>query len=1251
MPPGPGARLTRAATSAALPERCDQKPAPLARVPEPGLVAASGAGALEAAAVPAVVRLVPGLAVDALLRELRGPDAGVEPGAAEAAEPGERPPSVSESLLTAEVRQEEVDAAATAVASLSPGVSGLAAEAGVRPLEPIALPRLEDLAPAELTPAAGDVADAAVLQVEPSAEDELRRLLAALSAEASMEDEAGASTAPAAMPAPQADDTSLAAWTLDDGEPFDVGGPAECGDASGWLARALLELQPGEEPAGEPMPAGAAAVAAPPALGEAAAASTSAGEMVRAEAVRADAAAGSASASDLAPPVETGSEGEAAAAALAGPSDAAETPASEPPPVPAAPEVVPDESRSLEPAPVPGAAAGLEVVAVDVGPERPEHAPVRGAVADPEAAVLLDRDKQCEPVPAQGEAMAGTPAARPGEDAASAVAPVVAGPSVPYVEPVAPAAAEIGPQEPPTDEVDFREPMPRTMADAPDRADLEAAAAAVCDEAVRTVVARSEAAVDPAAGTGLSTLEWPGVAPGAAAEDVVALAASSADATTRAASPDEAAADTRAVEGAPVIHFPPAAAPPPVGVAADAAEGVSQETGAGAPPSGQAWAWPVPAPSADQGAGQSAGTAVPPRALHLVPPAAAAPPAGELLEPAGPGLHGPAPSTAADTTAVPAARAVGAEGLPAPAERRSLRAVPTSRKEEAAEGQPPRGTRAASRPGKKTAKRRGKRGRPAVVPPGLAPPVSSPVRPGQAGVPAIPGIRTWPAAGAAGVASAPATEPPQRGQTATPVGSSQAAARTPPPPTGDIAARSPADRPHPAEPAPARREESPPDLALMYAPWRLRAPAPADAPSRQGVENDVVAADPWNRAPETARIRVAPPEIPLVSPSEQEPAAAAPDPALPAVVVPAAVPVDAAAPAGAPVAAPATAGPDAAAPEVDLERPARREPLLFESWQERAPTVPAPRRWRVDWKRTAAAALVVVLLEGVAFATAYWLVRPPENGTLLVQTSEAGVEVWIDGRPRGRTPLSVDLEPGRHTLEMRGFGAAKTMPVEISPGVQTTQFVRWRRALRTGALKVTTTPDGARILVDGRYRGVSPLVIDNLPAGRHTIVAEHTSGTVSSSVDVAADATTEADIGIFSGWLTVFAPIEVRIFLGGRFLGTSLDGKLLVPPGHHDIEVVNARLGYRETRSVDIEPGRNTAVSIEVPDGTIAIEAPDGTEVSIDGKVVGVMPLGPLAAPIGTREVVLRHPQLGQRRIAVSVGLDAPARVSLLAPQ
>jgi hypothetical protein len=427
---------------------------------------------------------------------------------------------------------------------------------------------------------------------------------------------------------------------------------------------------------------------------------------------------------------------------------------------------------------------------------------------------------------------------------------------------------------------------------------------------------------------------------------------------------------------------------------------------------------------------------------------------------------------------------------------------------------------------------------------------------------------------------------------------------------------------------------------LAHEPWRIQAPiqglqakVPLAAPSRPTAD---LPSDPWNVETEASKVAQVLPFAPRAVERAPNPPPA---------------PVDLQPPSHrhGDVASVAT---ESSRVETALRSIGEWQASAGESREAEPLPAPSTRRgWRINWKRTAAASLAVMLLEGVAFATAYWFVKPAGVGKLLVQTSQSGIEVLIDGRKSGVTPLTVELKPGRYTLEMRGYGATKVIPVEISPGVQTTQSVRWPRGPRLGKLSVKTTPTGARILVDGTYRGVSPLTLDDVAVGQHLVVAESPSGVVKNQARVEENEIAEVDIGIFSGWLTVFAPVEVRVFEAGKLLGTSLDGKLLVSAGSHQLELVNKRLGYREIRTVEIEPGKDTTLSVQAPNGSIIIEAPDGTEVILDGQSAGMMPIEKVSAPIGTREIVLKHPALGQRRVTVTVGMDAPARVSLLAPQ
>jgi len=123
-------------------------------------------------------------------------------------------------------------------------------------------------------------------------------------------------------------------------------------------------------------------------------------------------------------------------------------------------------------------------------------------------------------------------------------------------------------------------------------------------------------------------------------------------------------------------------------------------------------------------------------------------------------------------------------------------------------------------------------------------------------------------------------------------------------------------------------------------------------------------------------------------------------------------------------------------------------------------------------------------------------------GTLWVDSDPANVEVLVDGRPVGRTPIrDLDRPVGSHRVELRGEGIAPhTEIVALGP----TETARVRVTLSASGVTRPQQPPSlievkvldkrgqavkAAVRVDGRPGGVSPLRLE-LPAGAHTIEAE-----------------------------------------------------------------------------------------------------------------------------------------------------------------
>ena len=134
---------------------------------------------------------------------------------------------------------------------------------------------------------------------------------------------------------------------------------------------------------------------------------------------------------------------------------------------------------------------------------------------------------------------------------------------------------------------------------------------------------------------------------------------------------------------------------------------------------------------------------------------------------------------------------------------------------------------------------------------------------------------------------------------------------------------------------------------------------------------------------------------------------------------------------------------------------------------------------------------------------------------------------------------------------------------------------------------------------------------------------------------------------VASGWLSVTAPLVVDLQENGRLLGNSGIDKIMLPAGRHEIELVNEHLGYRETRTVQVSPGRTAAISVTLPKGTVSLNAIPWASVSIDGESIGDTPIGNLPLTVGPHEVVFRNAELGEQRRVITVTMRSPVRLSV----
>ena len=152
----------------------------------------------------------------------------------------------------------------------------------------------------------------------------------------------------------------------------------------------------------------------------------------------------------------------------------------------------------------------------------------------------------------------------------------------------------------------------------------------------------------------------------------------------------------------------------------------------------------------------------------------------------------------------------------------------------------------------------------------------------------------------------------------------------------------------------------------------------------------------------------------------------------------------------------------------------------------------------------------------------------------------------------------------------------------------------------------------------------------------------------SASIDASGDDLTKPVVAEGPGMLSVFSRVPLELHVGGRRIGTTEDGQILLPAGVYRIELVSRQLNYRGTVALNVRPAVVTTHTVTLPNGSLQVNTEPGAEVSVEGERMGVAPLGPLPVQIGTREVVVTHPTLGERREFVEIRFGDVTEVTIL---
>jgi len=206
-----------------------------------------------------------------------------------------------------------------------------------------------------------------------------------------------------------------------------------------------------------------------------------------------------------------------------------------------------------------------------------------------------------------------------------------------------------------------------------------------------------------------------------------------------------------------------------------------------------------------------------------------------------------------------------------------------------------------------------------------------------------------------------------------------------------------------------------------------------------------------------------------------------------------------------------------------------------------------------------------------------------------IASTPAGATIRVDGAEKGVTPVTVDIDEGQHEIEASLAGyvtETRFLNVARDKAAVLALIVLNRNP---GFIRVKTEPAGASILIDGEYRGTTPLSVPVAPVGKHTVAASQGGRqSATAEVTVASGETREVVLRLAenSGKILIESTPSATVMVNGTAAGAT-PVELTLPAVAHEIRI--EKEGFQAiSQTVTPDPGSRKRIQVTL---TSKIEA------------------------------------------------------------
>jgi eukaryotic-like serine/threonine-protein kinase len=294
------------------------------------------------------------------------------------------------------------------------------------------------------------------------------------------------------------------------------------------------------------------------------------------------------------------------------------------------------------------------------------------------------------------------------------------------------------------------------------------------------------------------------------------------------------------------------------------------------------------------------------------------------------------------------------------------------------------------------------------------------------------------------------------------------------------------------------------------------------------------------------------------------------------------------------------------------------------------------------------AASIVYLYPGAIQVATDWLGKPEGTGqppaktaVLKADSVPSGVDLWIDGTVKGKTPLEIELNPGKHTVKTVAPGYDDwSGEISLDESKPQPLKIELKRKAALASVNIESTPTDAEVYVNGDSEGKTPLRLE-LPLGEHLVemaLKDHEDWKSRIQLNEAREYPVKAELKPVRAAEAATLKIETdpggaSVFVNGERKGAS-PSDISLPVGTYQISTkLDGYMDWSEEMELSELKSYPLMIRLQpaVKNATLrVVSTPSGAEVQVEGKLLGRTPVS-TTLPTGTRTVRISMPGFQDR--------------------